>query len=1044
MERKPYWLGLDLGSNSIGWAVIELDADKRPCNILAGGSRIFEAGTEGDLETGRDTPRGVQRRTARLARRRLFRRANRKVALFRLLSRFGLLPAIPEGTDAAQLKLLQAVTIANLDEAARERMKSRAGDNPHRYAQVFPYLHRAIALDQPLPPHEVGLAIYHLAARRGFLSNRKGLEKKDEDAGKVKTAISKLAGEIKQSGARTLGEYFSRLNPLEQRIRGGYTHRDMFKQEFDAIWEAQSVHHASLMNEELRRRVSRCIFFQRPLKGQKNLVGRCEHETRKRRCPKADLLAQEFRLVQGVANLRVQIKGEAPRPLTEEERKALVEILQTEGDLTLKAAKKRVGLPKGAAFSIEEGEETKLKGNRTQAELAGVWGLEAWKALSEETRTRIVNECRSIRTPRLMRERAMKLWGLDPEKAEALSEMDFEEGYLAISKEAIKKLLPLMRDGLHYAEAVKKVYGDRSVPTAVEQLPPIRYAMPGLRNPVVNRSLTELRKIINALVKKYGKPEMIRIELAREMRKTRDQRKMATKKNREREGERKKAAEAIIREAGISQPSRDDIERYLLAEECDWTCPYTGAAFNIRAILGDSPQYDVEHIIPFSRSLDNSFINKTLCDAHENRNRKRNQTPWEAYGREPARWEEMLQRVRRFKSKMAPLKLARFEAQDASEFVEGFTARQLNDTRYAARCAVEYLGALYGPQALLHVKATSGHYTHFLRTLWRMSPALGTEKKSRDDHRHHAVDAVAIALTTPDIIKALSEAAERGWKQKGRDKFEGMKTPFPGFDGGLPKMLSEIVVSHRVSRKVNGRIHEDTLYKKVLAKDEKGKPVEYAHIRKRLDAMTSGEIENIVDDAVRRAVQEKLGDGDPKKVFADPASHPVLKSKAGAIAIHKARIRKKERLMPLASDPARQRQVVSDANHHVEIFEVKDKKGKVKWEGRVVTRYEAMRRLATKQPVVDRAHPEGALFLFSLSQGDSFRYQEDGTVKWGHVRVISLSAQRIEFTEIATAQEKKKIIESGLWRKVAFNQLKSIDFRKVTITSIGEVRWAND
>ena len=132
--------------------------------------------------------------------------------------------------------------------------------------------------------------------------------------------------------------------------------------------------------------------------------------------------------------------------------------------------------------------------------------------------------------------------------------------------------------------------------------------------------LTELRKVVNLLIGRYGKPGMIRVELARELRPSAKERETRWKRMRANERERNKAAEKIAKEVKIQDPKPWDIQKVRLAEECNWRCPYTGDQISMQALFGDHPQFDVEHIIPFDRSLDDSFFNKTLCRADENRN----------------------------------------------------------------------------------------------------------------------------------------------------------------------------------------------------------------------------------------------------------------------------------------------------------------------------------------------------------------------------------------------------------------------------------------
>ena len=235
-----------------------------------------------------------------------------------------------------------------------------------------------------------------------------------------------------------------------------------------------------------------------------------------------------------------------------------------------------------------------------------------------------------------------------------------------------------------------------------------------VRNPVVNRSINQTRKIVNAVIGKYGKPDYIHIELARDMKNSKKRREEYTKEVKSNEKNREWAKKIILEQAGIENPSREDVLRVLLGEECGWICPYTGRSISISGILGKNSQFDIEHIIPFSRSLDDSFLNKTLCYHEENRNVKKNQAPYEAYGNSP-KYEEIIQRVSRFNGQCMAKKLYRFKLKNTEE-LEDFSNRQLNDTRYASREAVGFLSSLYGGEidkdGTRRIQAVTGGITY--------------------------------------------------------------------------------------------------------------------------------------------------------------------------------------------------------------------------------------------------------------------------------------------------------------------------------------------
>jgi len=191
----------------------------------------------------------------------------------------------------------------------------------------------------------------------------------------------------------------------------------------------------------------------------------------------------------------------------------------------------------------------------------------------------------------------------------------------------------------------------------LEFLPPLDETGLQLRNPVVHRTLTEMRQVVNAVIRKYGKPDLIRPELARDLKNSSKDRENITRRNRLREKERERIAREIAQEAGVEKPSRRDILKVMLAEECDYTCPYTGRRFSMRDLLHGGLVH-IEHIVPYSRSMDDSFINKTLSCRDANAE-KGNRLPFEVFS--PEAYREILERVRRFKGPFAEAKLERFK-----------------------------------------------------------------------------------------------------------------------------------------------------------------------------------------------------------------------------------------------------------------------------------------------------------------------------------------------------------------------------------------------
>ena len=966
-------LGLDLGSNSIGWALLSADG-KKPQSIIDCGVRIFQAGLEGDIESGNAVSRARERREKRSLRRQADRKQMRKEHLLHLLQRLGLLP---QG-------LAQDIFPA-LDKDLINRYKSQNDEqNPCKLSNIFPYWLRKRALDYPLKPYELGRVLYHLGQRRGFLSNRKSPSAQDD--GTVITSISELRQRMNEAGSRTLGEYLVNLNPHEERIRNRYTHREMYQEEFEEICSFQRQTH-SVLNGKNIESLRKTIFFQRPLKSAKNLVGYCELESNSRRAPWSSIEAQCFRYLQMINNCSIKTAiNEIFRPLNSREKETLVSKLESDGDLTFIQAKKLLGYkPKEVVFSLEAGEEKRFVGNRINKELKQVFG-ESWFSFEKEKKEKIISDLRSYRDNKALAERAQKTWSLDQLKAQEFADIELEPGYCALSRKAILKLIPLLEKGYSYPKAKNEVYGDflRENLEVLPFLPPVKSCFE-IRNPVVERSLTEVRKVVNAIIRKHGKPDYVRIELARELKQSQKKRKEITKQNRLNEKRRTDAAELIAREVGLNNPSRNDILKVLLWDECNGVCPYTSQPISMKDLFGENPQFDIEHIIPFSRSFDDSFANKTLCYSEENRSVKRNRAPWEVY-QGGTKWEQITGNVKRFKGDFRDVKLKKFmmRPEDIEE-LDGFISRQMNDTRYASKLAVQYLGALYGgfidKESHQRVFSVTGQITGILRNAWSMNAILGDggNKKTRNDHRHHAVDAVAIALTNPTVIQNLSQAALPSYERKlYRKRFKLCQLPWPTFLEELRETIDRITVSHRVNHKVNAALHDETHYG--IVKNHCGN--EFC-IRRRIDTLKTSEVDQIIDKRVKNIVQRKLDELklEPSKAFSDSNNHPYFISEKGnRVWVHKVRISVSAKAKKIGNG-VNSRYVTPKSNHHLELFDVseKGKEGSIsKWECEVVDTLEAMERLRTGKQLVSKGYRDNQVFLFSLTSGDTIKLNKPG------------------------------------------------------------------
>lgn len=1052
-----YVLGLDLGVASIGWALLDTDAQERPVGIRAAGAHLFDAGVDGgktDPETamarGKEQSKAAPRRTARGMRRQTMRRARRKKKVLGALIRHGLLPdgdiSTPAAIDAYVKKL----------DARLKRDWCPEGST-HADHQTMAYRLRAEAAQRTLAGHEVGRAIYHLAQRRGFLSNRKTPERDGEDRSEMKAAIGGLAEAIESHPVQTLGAYLASLDPDEIRLRGRWTSRQMYLNEFETIWAHQAKRLG--LNDDAKADIHEAIFWQRPLKDQSRLIGRCSLEPGRKRAPIALRIAQEFRLLQQVNHLRVIMDDYSERRLSAEERSKLLAALRREGDLTVAKAKKAAGLPaRKVTLSVEAGGEKRLVGRRTDKKLRDVFG-DRWDELSDDEKDQVVEDVRCVRLPDVLRRIGEVRWNLPREAAQAFADVQLEEGHAALSAKAMRRLAGRMdADGLSYSEARKDEY-----PQSFESVEP-RSVLPridawekDLRNPCVSRALTELRKLVNAIVARHGKPVRIHIEIARDLKQSRKRRKSASDRMRDREKEREKAARSITEEIDIHHPKRWQIEKVLLAIECNWACPFTGREFGMADLLGSTPQVDVEHIWPYSRSMDDSFLNKTLCHHEENRNRKRGHTPLEAYGPAPEQYEDILDRVRRFKGDPFAVreKLRRF----TEPIEEGFTNRHLQDTRYISAMACDYLALLYGGRSegegstgrSKRIITPTGPLTAWLRRGWHLDSVLSfRDEKEREDHRHHAIDAIIVALADDKAVKRLSDAAEKTEREAREKAFGTVEAPWDGFEQDVRSVIEKVVVSHRQSRRVRGPLHKDTIY---------SKPINGKHrVRKEIFKLTADDVrkDRIVDKRALVAIRaklEELGQPDPSKAFKAPENAPLVNGEGGRkVPLRRVRVEVGDKPRPFGSNGA-VRYVKPELNHHVAFYDKPLSEGGVERIAEVVPLHEAMRRKRAGGPVVDRS-PRGESgeyeFSFSLAKNEHIWYQrpdsdlEELFVVDGIGETVSAgrSRQDIELARPHDGRGRPDRAKTKDRVRLGDGNIRTGQFYKAHVTILGEVRRA--
>ena len=996
--KKPhvrYTLGLDLGTNSIGWALIGHREDDQPNSLIDCGVRIFQEAVEAKTRT----PKNHARRAARQMRKQLARKRMRRDLLRKILA------------DAGWL-----------DEAFREYAGEAAFN-----ALGDPYQLRKKSLDEKLTLAELSRVLMHLNKRRGFQSNRKA--QKDED-GKVRTAITELTKRIECNNCRTLGEYFASVNAP----RGQYTDRSMYKNEFELIWERQKTFHPEALIAERRAQIHNAIFFQRPLKVQKFLVGKCPFETDRKRAPRALQETQRARYLQDINHLEVKDpKKRSYRKLRDDERAKLVALLEKQKSLSWGAAKKKLGLHENELFNLEEGKKTELVGNRTGYALRSVLGG-AWDAMPDENQRALITDMLTIDSETGFLRRMQEQWNFDEKTAQTLLETELEPGYGRISEKALRKILPGLQKGLRYDQACVEAEYDHAKPQSEGKKYAKLPSPPNLRNPVVLKALHETRRVVNAIVREYGLPKLIRIELAREMKLTQKQKESAQKQNKANE-RLNKEAEDFLKARGNQHATYKDKIKFRLWKECGNICPYTNQFISQEMLFG--PEVDVEHILPYSRSLDDSYMNKTLCIAAFNRQRKQNRTPFEIFESNEKELLEVLARVK----DLPWSKRRKFEQKEIN--TDDFVSRQLNDTRYISLEVKDFVAKLGIP-----VDVSKGAATSELRWQWGLDAILnpdGVLEKNRADHRHHAVDAIVIALTNRSVFMKISHRFEQVFS---------MNPPWERFRDSVKARLDTVIISHAATHKISGALHEDTAYGSgfLWSKDKKGNPVKeqiYVY-RKPLDEkFTDKQAKDIRDGKIKELVLARLAahGNDAKKAFGDLANNPLYHVD-DETPITSVRI--VTRMNPATVHAMKDRDgrdfkhLKYGNNHHVEIIEhIETRKRK----GVFVTAMEAARRARIlKVPVVQKIGPwrvgdedlvVGWQFVMSLSINDLARIPDAGSQRLFRVQLFDASNGNIIFREQLTASLEDK---ETRFQKAAH----LLACEKLTVNALGQLSPAND
>jgi CRISPR-associated endonuclease Csn1 len=1064
----------DIGTNSIGWCVLGLDGSKTPDRIIDAGVRIFSDGREPksgtSLAEGRRIARGMSRRRDRYKRRRK--------AVIRTLVEYGLMPD---------------------DAAARRALVAETNDRAPDTVATDVYALRARALNEKLAPHHIGRALFHLNQRRGFKSNRK-TDKRDNDQGKIAAGISRLRDEIARAGARTLGEYLHqrRLEGKWVRVRpsrvpgkddkpeegyGFYPERSLLRDEFDAIWTAQAAHHPDLMTEERRQHLETVIFHQRPLR--RPIIGKCSFNPHEERLPRAHPLFQEFRLIKELNELEIVHRDERHEKLSPEQRDTLFSVLRTQRSSQMSAIRKTLKAPFGSRLNKEREARDKLLGDEVAAEMSAPQRFgQKWFDMPLDERWSVIDFLMQEEDPLAVTAWLEARYGFPPERIDAIAAARLPAGYGRLGPSALAALLDELRTGttieegsgrivvLTERQAMENVWGDNpTVLNAVRNLPDLppyqeviaRRIPPGtenpedpydvrkgrITNPTVHIGLNQLRRVLNALIRRYGKPEQIAIELARELKLNEEQKREKNieiaRNTRAAEQRSAKLVELGVPDTGYNRVLLKLWEELDLREPAIRVCVYCGEPINLSTLF--SSAVDIDHILPWSKTLDDSQANRIVCHVACNR-QKANFAPAEV-PQWQSRYDEVLERANRL-----PLnKRWRFGREAMKKFAdeETFLARQLTDTQYLSRLAHEYMAALYPdeePDAWgelarrNHVRVITGRMTEMLRRHWGLNSILTDHnQKNRNDHRHHAIDAAVVGVTTRSLLQRIATVAGGREALALEETIGKIEPPWPNFRDELKTAIERITVSHKPDHgtlprpgepgRTAGQLHNDTAYGLTGETDARGTPIVVR--RKQFMSLTEKDIPAIRDRQLADALYGAIAGLSGKEL---QAALERFREREDYKNIRHVRVVETLNVIPIRDEAGRAYKAYKgDANYRYDVWELPNGR----WVEEILSMFDA-HQSGWKSAV--QAQNPAARRVLSLKQNDMVAYEhpQDGPTVG---RVVKFSSGMVAFAahkEGGALKARDADKEDGFrYFYKAAGAMKTAKVRQVRIDEIGQV-----
>lgn len=1064
-------LGLDLGVSTIGWSLIQ--ESHETFEILGMGTRIvpynlnnLNNGTElSEFQKGKSYTTNQNRREKRGARVNASRYQLRKYQLRKVLENLQMLPN-------ENLFALSATELYGL---------------------------RKKALTEQLSLEEIGRIFFHLNQKRGYKSSRKtGQNDKSDYLKNIKVLELQLI-----ENQQTIGEFFyeNLVNDLHFQVKKKIFNRETYIAEFDKIWDAQAVFYPNILTDENRIIIrDEIIYYQRALKSQKGNVSHCPFHPKLKAAPKSSPLFQIAKIWQAVNSLAFEDSLLNKTPLTLEQKQILVDELNRTDKLSEAKIKKLLKVSADLSLNIKD-----LQGNLTRTKLQKILSnrpnlliFDSVGELDEQPLFRLWHLLYSVDDENtVIKKLQEEPYLLDEQQAIALSEITFQQGYGSLSSKALKAILPHLEQGFVYSVACEKAGYDHSNSETTEQrearelLPKLEQIKKNsLRNPIVEKIVNQVINVVNAIIEDptLGRPDEIRIELARHLKDNADKRRKAEERNRKAEKEYKEY-ENRLRELfpNFKRISRKDIEKYRLWLEFEGISPYEPTKCIDIAQLFNG-EYEVEHIIPKARLFDDSFTNKTL--ARREINQKKGDLT--AFDFMASLSEQDLHNYKEFisKSNVSYLKKQRLLMTE-SQIPEDFIERQLRETQYITKTVKELLS-----KVCREVTTTTGGITDYLRKDWGLDEVLQdlnwhkyeaanqTEEyeieqtngkkhrvrkingwSKRDDHRNHAIDALVVACTKQGHVQQLNNLnqlynSQRELKESGR-KF---KKPHENLTALTKKAVENILISYKSGKKVatfkknkktgdvtlvpRGPLHEETVY---------GKLNDRYTVRYEL-GINFDKVDSIIDEQVRKLVKQRFENAgnDPRKAFKDLENNPIWWNKEQGIKIVRVKcwanlknadtLRVNENNEPIAF-------VKSGNNHHVAIYE--DEKGKRYEE--VVSLWEATERIKQKLPVINRNHEKSYRFIVSMQINEFFVFnmtKDDlktaiatnnyKAISPNLYRVQSLSTNDYFFRNHTESNNEKDNLAAVLRKFIRIRAIDNMTGIKVKVNHLGKISLAEN